>query len=251
MERNHHEYRNIYEEYYKVKIPKGFQIHHIDFDCSNNDPLNLECLSPEDHAQKHPHMKNFISESQTACIKGGKVQGKVNKENGHWDKISEKGRTSDAASKRIKKCKKLKIGFFSDESKENLKKSNEKLKKEKRGIYSDESRAKVEALRKEGKIGFASLSSDEKTKIQKENHRKRKEKNPEKYYQLQRKLAKKLQEKRTLNWVVWKEDVEPFEIKNMSNFCRENNLSAGTMGMVSRGTRKSHKGWFCKKVKNE
>ena len=51
-ERTKIDYRRIYIDNYG-EIPKGFHIHHIDGDCHNNDPSNLEALSPEDHYWKH------------------------------------------------------------------------------------------------------------------------------------------------------------------------------------------------------
>lgn len=60
-------YRKIYEEYYGVKIPKGYHIHHKDFDRKNNDPLNLEMLTPDEHAQKHGYLNNFIMAQDRAA----------------------------------------------------------------------------------------------------------------------------------------------------------------------------------------
>jgi hypothetical protein len=34
-------------------IPKGYQIHHIDFNKQNNSLDNLECLSPKEHRKRH------------------------------------------------------------------------------------------------------------------------------------------------------------------------------------------------------
>ena len=51
-------YRKIYEEHYG-SIPKGYHIHHIDFNHNNNDPSNLEALTPEEHGKKHErHIPN-------------------------------------------------------------------------------------------------------------------------------------------------------------------------------------------------
>ena len=40
-------------EYYNGDIPKGFQIHHIDHDKSNNDISNLEMISKTNHMKLH------------------------------------------------------------------------------------------------------------------------------------------------------------------------------------------------------
>lgn len=60
-------YRKIYEEYYNVKIPKGYHIHHKDFNRQNNDPLNLEMLTPDEHAQKHGYLNNWIMAQDKAA----------------------------------------------------------------------------------------------------------------------------------------------------------------------------------------
>jgi len=44
----------------KSKIPKGWDIHHIDFDKTNNDIENLECLSKAEHTRKYsPHHNQY------------------------------------------------------------------------------------------------------------------------------------------------------------------------------------------------
>lgn len=46
-------HRLIYEDYYNTKIPKGMQIHHIDGDTTNNNPLNLKLVSISEHNKIH------------------------------------------------------------------------------------------------------------------------------------------------------------------------------------------------------
>lgn len=58
-------YRKIYESHHGP-IPDGFHIHHKDMVHSNNDPSNLEALHPDDHAQKHGFISNFIMATSTA-----------------------------------------------------------------------------------------------------------------------------------------------------------------------------------------
>lgn len=43
-------------------IPDGHHIHHIDGDPSNNHPSNLEALTPEAHASKHPNVDRVSPE---------------------------------------------------------------------------------------------------------------------------------------------------------------------------------------------
>ena len=45
-------HRDVWE-FHNGKIQKGFQIHHIDGDTSNNDISNLECLSFQSHRAEH------------------------------------------------------------------------------------------------------------------------------------------------------------------------------------------------------
>lgn len=52
-------YRRIYEEHYGP-IPKGYHVHHKDFNHNNDNPENLEALLPDDHAMKHGFLSNFI-----------------------------------------------------------------------------------------------------------------------------------------------------------------------------------------------
>lgn len=59
-------YRKIYEQFYGVKIAKGYHIHHKDMNHWNNDPSNLEALTPDEHAQKHGFLNNFIMAQSTA-----------------------------------------------------------------------------------------------------------------------------------------------------------------------------------------
>jgi hypothetical protein len=62
-------YRKIWEEYNQRKIPKGYHIHHIDGNHDNNDPLNLECLSAEEHWQRHYEQGDIVA------INGKFIQG--------------------------------------------------------------------------------------------------------------------------------------------------------------------------------
>ncbi len=55
--RDHRTYRKIWERTHNRKIPKGFHIHHLDGDKTNNDIKNLVCVSPREHFEIH--RKNF------------------------------------------------------------------------------------------------------------------------------------------------------------------------------------------------
>lgn len=43
-------------EFYNGKIPKGYEIHHIDFDRSNNDISNLKLVSRSEHRKIHAEL---------------------------------------------------------------------------------------------------------------------------------------------------------------------------------------------------
>jgi len=45
--------RKIWSEHFRVKIPKGYHIHHKDKNPFNNDPNNLLCLPLECHIKLH------------------------------------------------------------------------------------------------------------------------------------------------------------------------------------------------------
>ena len=60
----HSDYRKYYENYYDVKIPKGYEIHHIDLNHENNDINNLVSLPRKLHRKLHFYI-NAINERRT------------------------------------------------------------------------------------------------------------------------------------------------------------------------------------------
>lgn len=51
-----YEHRMVWSNYWKIEIPKGHVIHHIDKNKLNNHISNLYCLSNKDHTLHHsPH----------------------------------------------------------------------------------------------------------------------------------------------------------------------------------------------------
>jgi len=59
-------YRKYYEEYFNVKLPKDFDVHHIDSDRSNNHIENLVAIPKALHTRYHQSVNQFhfnISES--------------------------------------------------------------------------------------------------------------------------------------------------------------------------------------------
>lgn len=51
-------------EFHNGKIKKGFHIHHIDGDVSNNSIKNLEMINPKDHIAKHPYSKEKLEKQK-------------------------------------------------------------------------------------------------------------------------------------------------------------------------------------------
>lgn len=59
---------------------------------------------------------------------------------------------------------------------------------------------------------------------------------------------KEYQEKNCSRYLVTNPEGKSFEILNLNEFCRQNNLGLGNMWAVSVGKRNSHKGWKCYKL---
>lgn len=53
-------YRKIYEDYFRIKIPAGYDIHHIDRNRGNNDIKNLILLPKELHQRLHNIQTGYI-----------------------------------------------------------------------------------------------------------------------------------------------------------------------------------------------
>lgn len=54
-------YRRIYEQKCNIKIPKGYEIHHIDFNRDNNNIMNLVALPKELHNKYHTLLRRYKS----------------------------------------------------------------------------------------------------------------------------------------------------------------------------------------------
>jgi hypothetical protein len=53
-------HRLIYKDFYG-SIPEGMHVHHIDGDFANNDPKNLDCITPAEHLKLHPNDPEKVS----------------------------------------------------------------------------------------------------------------------------------------------------------------------------------------------
>lgn len=55
------------------KIPKGYEIHHVDLNKINNDPSNLMLLTPKEHTELHSKLINGSGmNKKVRCIETGK-----------------------------------------------------------------------------------------------------------------------------------------------------------------------------------
>ena len=61
-------YRELYKEYYGVSITESYDIHHIDFNRSNNSIDNLILLPKELHAKYHRCINELGGQSGTTAI---------------------------------------------------------------------------------------------------------------------------------------------------------------------------------------
>ena len=48
-----HPQRQIWENHFRIEIPKGYDAHHKDCNPTNNEPNNLLCLPHDEHAKLH------------------------------------------------------------------------------------------------------------------------------------------------------------------------------------------------------
>lgn len=59
---------------------------------------------------------------------------------------------------------------------------------------------------------------------------------------------KKISSSKSKNWIITNLNGEQTIIKNLENYCKENNLSSSKMYLVASGKRNHHKGYTCRKV---
>jgi len=52
-------YRKIWEEYNNLKIPEGYEIHHIDGNHFNDDPTNLQLVTIQEHLEIHKKQNDW------------------------------------------------------------------------------------------------------------------------------------------------------------------------------------------------
>lgn len=56
------------------KIPKGYELHHIDLNKLNNEVLNLQLVTPKEHTEIHANLKNGSGmNKKVKCIETGEI----------------------------------------------------------------------------------------------------------------------------------------------------------------------------------
>ena len=108
---NIHKRLHVYVwEYYNGKVPKGYQVHHIDHDKSNNDINNLKLLSAGEHSKLHSseltleeqerRRKNFEEKARPKAIEWHKSEEAKGWHKKHYEQMKDK-----LNKKEVKVCK--------------------------------------------------------------------------------------------------------------------------------------------------
>ena len=73
----------------------------------------------------------------------------------------------------------------------------------------------------------------------------------EKFLKREEKLehSNKVSNSKGKNYLVIPPIGEPFQIRSLSAFCRNNNLSPQCLSYIASGKQKFHKGWRCERIK--
>ena len=111
---------SIYEYFHNIKVPKGYIIHHVDFNPENNDIENLQMVTAKEHHQIHnlpSHLKTKIFlcqmcgktfsslDSGKRCYCSTVCKRLADKENKRVEKVCVVcGRTFLASNKKTKCC---------------------------------------------------------------------------------------------------------------------------------------------------
>lgn len=87
---------SLHREIYKNEhgeIPEGYYIHHKDGDPLNNDPENLEAVSPQEHSKKHPEVGGVYDEEHQQKLKeAARKRYKTEEGKKHIEEMTEKSK---------------------------------------------------------------------------------------------------------------------------------------------------------------
>lgn len=89
----------IWEYYNKKPCPKGYEIHHIDGNCYNNDISNLECVSIKEHRGKHTTKGNKKQEEHLEKIRPLSKEWHSSEEGKEWHREHAKNSILNAPQK--------------------------------------------------------------------------------------------------------------------------------------------------------
>jgi len=245
-------YRKIYELYYGY-IPKddtgrSFDIHHVDGDRTNNSILNLVALSIQDHYDVH-----YIQGDYGACLRIAAKMKKTQEELSLLSKIYAQERikngthpfqNSEIQRKNAQKYngKNLlqgthpfqRIDFQKQVQKERIKNGTHhflsKNKLQQKLLSEGRHSSQNQEIKKKMKEYFLERYSLGKHPMQ----------NP--------KIVSKVVEKNSKEWIISDSNDNVIHVKNLAKFCKENNLSAGSMSQVASGKRKHYKGYTVRKI---
>ena len=100
-------HKAVWEYYNKKEVPKGYHIHHIDFNCLNNDISNLVCMEAKEHLSLHAKRNLSTSEKRE---KNKKQLDEARKKASEWHRSPEGiAWHREHAKKSILKNKKYKV----------------------------------------------------------------------------------------------------------------------------------------------
>jgi hypothetical protein len=134
------------------------------------------------------------------------------------------------------------------QSPEHIKKSADARRGKKRPYISEKLKGRI-SLRRGIPMSEEDKQKRRKPKLNKENYRKPKSEKHKLNIKNSLIGRKRLEsEFRTYNWEITTPNNEIFVIKNLSKFCRENNLSSGALCIVAQGKRNHHKGYKTRRI---
>lgn len=145
-------YRKIWEKYNNKKIPKGYDIHHIDGNRNNNDIKNLVCVSLQEHLGIHYNQKNWGAvqaillrmsyDKEAISEAASKSQIDLLKKGKHNFQIMTNERRSEISKNTIqKRIKENNVAFLGIKNViENSRKSGKKAAEKKAGFLNTDSK---------------------------------------------------------------------------------------------------------------